>query len=378
MSECITKVEKIKSIEPHPNADRLELAKVRGWLCVVPKGVYSVGDLCVYIPIDSVLPQALEEELFSNAKVKLNKGRIKTIRLRGAISQGLIANPETIFEFLGNRGKHIKLVEGLDITEALGIKKYEPALPKFQQFRGMRATKKQVNPHFGKYTDLQNIKNYDELFKPEDDVVVTEKIHGTNFRAGWVPFYADTFWKKIKKLLFLTPKWEFVYGSHNVQLQGKHQQVYYDTNVYYKTVKQYDLQKVIPKGYVIYGEIYGDGIQKGYSYGLRQETKLVVFDIKSFHEKEDSQNGKYISYDNMLAACAGMKLRMAPLMFSGKFKDVDLEKLYEGPSELSDSQLVKEGVVICSVTETQTHMGRKKLKCINPEYLLNKSNTDFH
>ena len=377
MSECITKVEKIKTIEPHPNADRLELAKVRGWHCVVPKGYYKPGDLCVYIPIDSVLPQALEEELFSNAKVKLHKGRIKTIKLRGAISQGLVANLDTIHMYLGNRAKHMKLEEGLDITEALGIKKYEPPAPKFQQFKGMKVGKKQVNPHFGKYTDLQNIKNYDELFKPDDEVVVTEKIHGTNFRAGWVPYYADTFFKRVLKFLRLAPKYEFVYGSHNVQLQGSHQKIYYDTNVYYKTVKQYDLKNKIPKGHVIYGEIYGDGIQKGYNYGLRQETRLVVFDAKTFNGF-DSGNGEYISYIDLKYQCYQMKLPMAPLIFEGQFKDVDLDAFYKGPSLLCSLQKVKEGVVICSKTETPTYMGRKKLKCINPEYLLGKNNTDFH
>ncbi len=374
MSECITKVEVIKEVNPHPNADRLELAKVRGWHCVVSKGVYKPGDLCVYIPIDSVLPQALEETLFSNAKVKLTKGRIKTIRLRGAVSQGLVASIETIGNYLNDSN----LKEGDELTEALEIKKWEPAPPKFQQFKGMKkSTKKQVNPHFGKYTDLQNIKNYDELFKPEDYVAVTEKIHGTNFRAGWVPFYADTFWKKVKKFFGVAPGFEFVYGSHNVQLQGKHQQIYYDTNVYYKTVQQYDLMNKIPFGYVVYGEIYGDGIQKNYNYGLRQETGLVVFDIKTFIDTE-SQNGHYMSYDNAMAMCSLWNLPKVPLLYRGKFQDLNIESLYKGSSTLSREQKVREGVVICAETEENTYAGRKKLKCINPEYLLGKNNTDFH
>jgi len=374
MSECVTKVERIKEISPHPNADRLELAKVRGWHCVVLKGMYQPGDLCVYIPIDSVLPQSLEELLFGDAKVKLSKGRIKTIKLRGAISQGLVANLDTIRKYLGWKKD---LTEGDDLTDALGIKKYEPPAPNFQQFKGMSSTKKQANPYFGKYTDLQNIKNYDELFKPNDVVVATEKIHGTNFRAGWVPFYADTLFKKVKKFLGLAPKFEFVYGSHNVQLQGEHQQTFYDSNVYYKTVKQYDLKNKIPHGMVIYGEIYGDGIQGGYNYGLRQETRMVIFDVKTFMDS-NSQNGHYMDYDDVVYFCKARVLPTAPLLFKGEFKDLNVDKLYQGPSLLCANQLVKEGVVVGSLKEEDTYAGRKKLKCINPEYLLGKNNTDFH
>ena len=66
-------------------------------------------------------------------------------------------------------------------------------------------------------------------------------------------------------------------------------QTFYDTNIYYKTCEQYNLKEVLPKGTVIFGEVYGEGIQKNYNYGLKGETKLVVFDVQVVDE-----NGKFI------------------------------------------------------------------------------------
>ncbi len=377
MSECITKVEKILKVEAHPNADRLELATCRGWNCVVPKGVYTSGDMCVYIPIDSILPEQLEATLFEGSKVQLTKHRVKTIRLRGAISQGLIASSEIIYEYLGRHGKHVKLKEGLELTDLLGISKWEPPAPKFQSFQGgKQASKKQTNPFFSKYTSLENIKNYPQVFQPEDMVIATEKIHGTNFRAGWVPVYADTLWKKVKKFFRALPAYEFVYGSHNVQLQNhdKNAKVFYDNNIYYQATVKYNLKNILKKGEVLYGEIYGSGVQGGYDYGLKDEKNVVFFDLKII-TKEDS---KWADYDDLFLLCTAGRLPLAPVLFKGKFEDIDSEKLFQGHSILSSKQKTREGFVVGSIKEETSYMGRKKLKYINPEYLLRKGNTDYH
>ena len=99
MSECITRVTKILKVEHHPNADKLDVAQVDGWHCIVGRDTYKAGDKCIYIPIDSIIPYPLEKIIFAGAKVKLSKGRIKTIKLRGLISQGLVVHPDTIKEY---------------------------------------------------------------------------------------------------------------------------------------------------------------------------------------------------------------------------------------------------------------------------------------
>lgn len=361
MSTLKASVEKVAALSSHPNADRLELATVLGWQCVVQKGRYKEGDLVVYIPIDSVLPEELEAKIFGpDSKVKLHNHRVKTIKLRGAHSQGLVVEPTD----LGISGS-----EGDDVTAKLGITKYEPPLPGFQSFNGSSKRKKVENSNFKKYTSIENVKNYTKLFKPEDDVVITEKIHGTNFRAGWVPFEANTLFKKIKKLFGFAPKHEFIFGSHNVQLDLDLLSKPED-NVYAWAVVQHDLMNKLQKGEVVYGEIYGPNIQKGYHYGKKDKEKgLVVFDIQ--------KDGKYLDRQEFLNAIEAIGVSIPPTVFKGQFGAADLNKLVDGDSLLDPSQKTREGVVIKPAKENTCYAGRKILKAINPEYLL-KDPTDFH
>ena len=369
MSECITRVAKIIKVESHPNADRLEMAQVDGWHCVVPKGVYSKNDLCVYIPIDSVLPLQLEETLFDNAKVKLSKGRIKTIKLRGMISQGLIANLDTIKCFLGDHGKHIKLELDTDITSELGILKYEPPAPGFQSF-GVKKVRIS-NPNFTKYKSIENIKNYHTLFKPEDEIIATEKIHGTNFRAGWVlKEIPQGISKKaaFKVACFFSSdyKWEFNVGSHNVQLTLE------GNNIYSDIARKHDLKARMKKGEILYGEIYGPGVQKGYHYGLKEgEKELVVFDLKD--------NGKYADFNCLRERAEKIGARVVPVLYSGPYENCDKEKITEGDSVFAPEQKIREGMVIRSMVEAYNpRVGRKVLKCISPDYLLRGEKSSFH
>lgn len=379
ISNFAVRVERIVSIESHPNADRLELAQILDWRCVVGKGEFKPGDLCVYFPIDSVLPENVESAIFGeNSKIKLDKHRVRTIKLRGAISQGLVTKVD-----LWRKGQANAPKEGDDLTTYLQVKKYEPPTRSIPgQMQGSAAPKKYVNPNFKKYTDLENAKNYPNVFQPDDMVVVTEKIHGTNFRAGWVPFDANTFWRRVKKFFGLAPEWEFVYGSRNVQLQDrgtKHKTWYQQQdlsapNVYAEIVDMYRLREHINKGDVLYGEIYGEGIQKGYSYGLPardQRHDLVAFDVM--------RNGNYLDWDDFNLAVNGMVVLRVPVIYYGPFQSADAMKRFTvGASKLDPATKVREGVVVKPMRE-QTHpmLGRKILKFISEEFLL-KDQSDFH
>lgn len=354
----------IDRIEEHPNADRLEIAHLKGWQCIVRKGQYKPGDLVVYIPIDSIIPLELEEKIFGpDSKVKLNKHRVKTIKLRKVISQGLVVDLETC--------GITKAEEGLDVTKELGIKKYEPPAPRYQQSKGV-PKRRHKNPNFKEYSSFENYKYYVDLFKPDDEVVITEKIHGTNFRAGWVPFHDNNLWRKLLKWTGLAPKWVFVYGSHRVQISEKpNYDGFYDQNVYAEAVVKYDLKKRIPKGLVVYGEIYGAGIQKNYDYGHKKDRGLVIFDIM------DSQELKYQDWCDFRMWIRIMGLPTPPVLFEGKYGDCDIEKLIDGPSVLAPEQKVREGCVVKMQEEHQSIIGRKALKVINPEYLL-KDTTEYH
>ena len=173
MEKMVT-IEKIK-IEPHPNADRMELAYVKGWQVCVQKGVHKDGALVLYFAVDSILPQAIEEKIFGEgAKVTLKKSRVRTIKLRGAYSQGLIA-PLNLFSYKAFHDFH----EGQDFTREFGVTKFEPKINKGDVlYTGNgKKVKRTENPNFNKVRKPNNIKNYPEAFMAKE-VIITEKIHG--------------------------------------------------------------------------------------------------------------------------------------------------------------------------------------------------------
>ncbi len=380
MSSLKVEVVKIDSILPHPNADRLEIAQIAGWTCVVQKGMHKAGDAVIYIPVDSVLPATVESYLFPpDSKVTLDKHRIKTIKLRGAISQGLIISlddydyliahdprPNSYHSIVSSR-----LVYGDDVAIELGITKYEP--PEKAQpaaLRGNMVSPKKGNPLFHKYTDIENFKHYNTLFEDGELVYVTEKLHGTAARYGYLPTVADTWFKKIKKFFGLLPEYEFCYGSRNVQLQSKKQyNGYYPTDVYSNISRFWDFPQLLGKDYIVYGEIIGGGIQKNYTYGLGPNThKLYVYDIQ--------MNGEYLSPREFLAACAGYGLTPVPLLYIGPYSQATMDELRSGDSTIG-GQKVREGIVIKPLIESKCYMGRKVLKYLNDEYLL-KEQDEFH
>ena len=362
MSTLQVKVCTIDDVMPHPDpkVERLETVQVAGWSCVTQKGTFKRGDKCVYIPIDSVLPHTVEERLFpADAKIKLTKSRVKTIRIRGCVSQGMCVPLTDLAPANTPVGK--------DLTETLGITKYEPPRKENSQTQG-RKQKRGENPHFRKFTDLENVKWYPEVFAEGDEVVITEKIHGSNFRAGWVPFVPQTWWEKVKDWFGWNPLWEFVYGSRNVQLQRKdNPDTYYGTDVYGRVAKEYKLDTRIPKGHVFYGEIYGPSIQKGYHYGLKNdELGLVLFDAY------DAMEGHYWDYTLSREFFEMSGLPTVPELYAGPFTKSTLDQYVTGNSVIHDSQKVREGVVIRPLNESTSTCGRKILKAINAEYLLSK------
>jgi len=108
-------IERIVAVKPHPNADRLELATVLGWQCIVRKDEFKEGELVIFVPIDTILPEAPWTEFLKG------KLRVKTAKLRGEWSQGLVF-PTSI---LPGKVWH----EGADVGAELGVRKYEKEIP---------------------------------------------------------------------------------------------------------------------------------------------------------------------------------------------------------------------------------------------------------
>jgi RNA ligase (TIGR02306 family) len=290
--------------------------------------------------------------------------------------------------------------EGQNVAQELGITKYEPPEPQYQQrdketiystylkykegkisfrrfiFKSIGLIKecvrpkKNINPFFSKYTDIENIKNFNTIFTEGDEVSITEKIHGSNTRAGYLRRPTKYFWQRwFSKLL---GEYEFVYGSHNVQLSFGKKKTWYGEDVYGKIAKRYKLGELIPKDYILYGEIYGKKIQE-LEYGLK-DIDVVFFDLKY----KDS----YVDYDTFCTFCSERNLPIVPLLFKGRLSMDSLKYFTEGDSILSSKNgvnQIREGCVVKSLHEDfHPRLGRKILKSINPEYLIKKERTEYH
>ena len=154
------------TIEPHSNADRLEVARVGGYTCVVGKDEYHSGDLVAYIPEASIVPDDILEELGLTDKLSGKKhNRVKAVKLRGVLSQGIL------YALHGKRLVGKKIKEGDDVRSVLGVEKYVPEVP--TQLAGA------VMPMSGLLTyDIENLKRYDSVFRDGEMVFMTEKILG--------------------------------------------------------------------------------------------------------------------------------------------------------------------------------------------------------
>ena len=363
----------IKEIKPHNNAERLEVAVVYGFQVVVRKGQYNVGDRVYYVPIDSILPSQLENTIFPpESKIKLNKSRVRQIRIRGLASQGMLMDPKEMTpEDLG--------VLEHDYAYFFGITKYEPPEPKGTALTspGGRKVKKKENPLFHQYNGLDNIKWYPDKFQPDELVIFQEKIHGTNARAALMPYSANTIWKKVLKLLRLAPEFEFCYGSNTVQLQNKPGHTgYYGEDVYGKVFASIKAEEKLKPNESIYGEIYGEGIQKGYDYGVKGHHKFILFDVKV---RNNDGTYRWLNPDEVKAYADDRGFDMVPEIYRGPYISLDFAKQHsEGPSILWPQEKVREGIVVKAFADYDEYGNKRALKVISEIYLDDSKNTDNH
>jgi RNA ligase (TIGR02306 family) len=351
-------VARINEIKPIEGADNIELGVIGGWNCIIKKDSYKVDDLVVVATTDAVIPQELSDAM--NVTNYLRKGqRVRTVKLRGVYSECLII-PITYIQ-------GVKRYEGFDAMEVLNIFKYEPPAVQIQLSSG-RKLKYYQNQNFGIYYKFPNSKNVKGMFNEEDVVEVSRKIHGTNARYGIVKKNKLSIWDKVKR--FFGDKWieyEYVYGSHNVE-KGSDSQGFYDSDVWRTIADKYnirerlwDLLKLskdiygIESGIVIYGEIYGPGIQKNYDYGLT-EIDYAGFDV--------TINGEYVPLNRAFMIHTVLELKYVPVLavdiWSQELQDKYVFDKIEG------TKVPHEGVVIKKIDGDR----RKIAKVINPDYLI--------
>ncbi|HEX7662077.1 MAG TPA: RNA ligase (ATP) [Pseudonocardiaceae bacterium] len=338
-------------IHPHPNADALELAQVGLYRAVVRKGQFRSGDYAVYIPEQSLLPDDLIEELGLTGRLAgTRKNRVKAIRLRGELSQGIVSRPAA----LSAVDLEAAAANDEDFADRLGIVKWIPEVPTSMDGEVTPA------PDLLPWIDIENIKRYPEVFLPGEPVTATEKVHGTacllTVTAG-----GDA-WVSSKG-----------YGARNLAIAES------GNNVYWQAIRGYDVptaaRKLIERdGYDrvgIYGEVYGAGIQD-LTYGVRRNTGkpgYAVFDIRVDRHGELS----WLSQDEVTAVTTELGLPMVPRLYEGPFDMAAVLPIANGREQISGTEAnIREGVVVRPLLERYSDVlaGRTIIKIVSDGYLM--------
>lgn len=342
-THCVPVI-RIETIESHPNADALELVPVWGYTCAIKKGSFKVGDLAAYIEPDYEVPLGLPEFSFLQKPGKFRAThRIAVARLRGVYSQGLlIPAPE------GAK-------EGDNVMEHFGITRWEPPEP--VMVKGAFAEK---GPDiFAPKYDLENWRKYQKLMIPGEEIILTPKIHGTNARFVWAEDRmwcgSRTQWKMRPGLSVKDP----VAISSNVA-EG----TIVPNNAWWAAHAQNpwieEWCKANP-GVVVYGEVFGPGIQQGFNYGLsKNQVGFAVFDIL--------RKGQWIP-NSEFANSEFAGLNFVPVIYAGPYDRAVIEELAEQDETFNGAGHIREGVVIKLLKERfDPEIGRIALKHVSNRY----------
>lgn len=383
MSALIVEVCEISEVLDHPNADRLNINKIKGWTIISNKeekdgkleARYKPGDKVVYFPPDSILPDNLIERLeIENYVSRLRKdengdippgGRVRAITLRGEPSYGVLMPVDDPSWEVGK-----------DVKDHYGVKKWEPPV------RDTAGDMDSDHPLFSKYTSIENLGNFPNVIEEGEEVVFTEKIHGTNSRIGKIRD-KDEDGNDV-----------FVYmaGSHETRRKkdgadGRRSLYWYplsddledwkDTAIALKKLLDYLCSN--ESNVQIFGEIYGSGVQD-MAYGFKQGSKgFRAFDVLV--------DGKYLDFGDKMKLFKDFEIPHVPLLYHGPFSLDVVKEHTSGKTTLCSKKQAgefkgREGIVIVPVVERFDFdlggSGRVILKSISADYLSRKNPTDSH
>jgi RNA ligase (TIGR02306 family) len=308
---ALATIQRVKAVTPLINSDFLDVAQVMGWQCVVKKGAFSEGDLGVYFEVDSLLPLDARYEFLRESSFRQNEDngagfRIRTVKLRGQISQGLILPIVSFPELQG-------IAEGEDVTEKLGVKQWY--IPEVTTAVGTRIGGR---PYGIPMSDEIRIQSALELLEQLHDkpYYITTKMDGTSC----IVYYIDG---------------KLGCCSRNMEIKDE------ETALYWVPVYKHGLKEKLAKygkNIVFTGELCGPLIQK---IRLRlHDREWYVFDVK------DYDNDVYLPYDDALAVSASLGLTMVPLEERGDHFNYTLSELLEKAKGKYPSGLDKEGIVV--------------------------------
>ena len=311
MIRSLVTIQRVRQISVIPESDFLELAHIMGWQCVVKKGEFREGDIGVYFEVDSFLPVESRYEFLRASSYRENDDngtgfRIRTMRLRGQLSQGLLLPIASFPEFK-------ELGEGEDVTEKLGVKKWY--IPETATAGGIVIGER---PSILPTSDEIRAQSALELLarlsgKP---YCITTKMDGTSGTVYCIDGKVGC-------------------CSRNKEIKDE------EGALYWMPVYKNNLKEKLPalgKNILMIGEICGPGIQKN---KLRlPNIEWYVFDMLDLDSRE------YYPYDKMRNVCESLGIAAVPLEECGEQFAYSLEDLLEKAKGKYPSGLDKEGIVV--------------------------------
>jgi RNA ligase (TIGR02306 family) len=345
----------VLTVHEHPNADALELAQVGLYRAVVAKGAYRTGEAAVYIPEQAVLPLELVAELGLTGRLAGSRSdRVKAVRLRGELSQGIVCRPKALAD--------VDLVgaaaEGTDFAERLGIVKWVPPIPPTMNGDVEPA------PDLLPWVDIENIQRYPDIFETGEPVVLTEKLHGS---ACLLTYVAD------EERVYVSSKG---FGAKSLALKED------PRNLYWRAVRGHGVAEAAARVAArlgarrvgIFGEVYGAGVQD-LTYGAdgRGDTLgYAVFDVSA-------EIGGAVRWLDPAEVLDG-ELPLVPRLFEGPYDGERVLAIASGRETVSGRGLhLREGVVIRPAVERYSPVtgGRAIAKAVSGAYLTRKGGTEY-
>ncbi|MBM7170813.1 RNA ligase (ATP) [Streptomyces sp. G44] len=343
------------TIHEHPGADALELAQVGLYRAVVAKGAYRTGDSAVYIPEQAVLPAGLIGELGLTGRLAGgDRDRVKAVRLRGELSQGIVCRPAALADVDLVRAAR----EGTDFAERLGITKWVPPVPPTM------SGDVEAAPELLPWVDIENIQRCPDIFAPGEPVVLTEKVHGS---ACLMTYVAESGRVHVSSKGF---------GAKSLALKED------PRNLYWRAVHGHGVAAVAAKlaerlgarRVGVFGKVYGEGVQD-LSYGAdgrRDTLGYAVFDVSA----EIDGRVRWLDAAELLDG----ELPLVPRLYEGPYDAERVLELASGRETVSGRELhLREGVVIRPAVERHSPVtgGRAMAKAVSTAYLTRKGGTEY-
>ena len=371
---------RVTEIKEHTNADTLEIIPIGEYQVVSKKGQFKIGDLAVYIQPDSVVPQTepfrfiWQDYVVIDGTVPEKRRRITVRKFRKEWSEGLLLPvsdfEKELYRAIDKDNYQLNVDEGDDVSDLLGITHYDPDeestkgensnAPKLKRkyprnlkgwykwlmrkvyslFRNSNTDGSSDNISLGIPTyDVDALKNYPHTFEDGEQVIVTEKIHGSNARYIYLDgvMYAGSrkLWKS---------------ASSNC--------------IFRKALKELPWIEEWCKaheGYVLWGEVCPT--QGAYKYGS-DKPQFFVFDVRT-------PDGKWLDREHDEAGLlAQLMAHSVPILYQGPYDLEKIKKFVDGPSTVQGANHIREGIVIKTSTEKIVpRVGRAQMKIVSNTFL---------